>query len=610
MSQFHEDLISVDEARTLDGLFARRVHRSGPLPAYTHYSRSRRDWVTHTWDEMAAAVARWQQALLGEALLPGDRVAVQLRNCPEWVMFDQAALSLGLVTVPLYTDDRPDNIAYILGETAVQLLVVQDAGRWRRLAPAVPDHGGLRRVVIIDGDADAARSASDDERVRLAGTWLPASGGALRVRRDADPQALATIMYTSGTTGRPKGVMLSHHSILAVAHAALTLIDCYAQDLFLSFLPLSHALERTGGYYLPVMAGARVAYARSVTQLAEDLQRIRPSVLIAVPRVFERVYGRLNDRLETQSLWVRRLFRLAIAVGWARFEHRQGRAGWRPGHMLWPLLDRLVAAKVAAGFGGHLRVAVSGGAPLSAEIARAFIGLGLPLVQGYGLTEASPVVSVNPLEDNEPASVGKPIRGTRVRIGDQGELLVQGPGVMLGYWNDHAATAAVVTADGWLRTGDQARIGERGHIYITGRLKDVLVLSNGEKIAPADLEGAIAMDPLFAQVLVIGEGRPYLTALIVLDGEHWPAVAQVLGLDPLDPASPQDERLHALVLRRIRDALRGFPGYAKVRRVHLTLEPWTSEDGLATLTFKIRRPQVLARYADAVESMYTDGPAG
>jgi long-chain acyl-CoA synthetase len=610
LTQFHENLISVAEARTLDGLFARRVHRSAANPAYCHYSRHRKDWVTQSWGEMAAEVARWQAALRGEGLRPGDRVAILLRNCPQWVMFDQAALSLGLVTVPLYTDDRPDNVAYILYEAAVKLLVVQDAGRWKRLAPVVPDEGPLERVVLVDGGDEAQKFARNDERIRLSAVWLPAAGGELRVRKQADPDALASIVYTSGTTGRPKGVMLSHHNMLAVAHASLTLMDCYEQDVFLSFLPLSHTLERTGGYYVPLMAGATVAYARSVPQLADDLLAVQPTVLVAVPRIFERVYGRIKDQLQTKPPLARKLFALAVEVGWARFLRQQGRGGWTPRQLLWPLLHRLVAGKITAKLGGRMRLAVSGGAPLSPEIARVFIGLGLPIVQGYGLTETSPVISVNPLEDNEPASVGLPIRGTQVRIGDQDELLVKGPGVMLGYWNNHAATAQVIDADGWLHTGDQARIGERGHIYITGRIKDILVLSNGEKIPPADMELAISTDNLFEQVMVVGEGRPYLTALAVLSGEQWPALAQSLGLDPMNPDSLTDERVHAVALRRIKEALKDFPGYAKIRQLSLTLEPWTIDEGLITPTLKVKRSKVLERFAGEVSTMYAGGPAG
>jgi long-chain acyl-CoA synthetase len=601
LSQWSEDVIPIDLARTLDGLFLHRVKRSPTRLAYSSYGWSD-GWVDLTWAEMASWVARWRSALAGEALEAGDRVAILLRNCPEWVIFDQAALSLGLITVPLYTDDRADNASYILQDAAVKLLLVQDAGRWKRLAEAIGDAPFPRRVVILEPSPAAGELAAEDARVVVTEDWLPDTAPELE-QRNGDPSALATIVYTSGTTGRPKGVMLSHHNILSNAHGALSIIDCYQEDRFLSFLPLSHTLERTGGYYLPMMAGASVAFARSVAQLAEDMQSIRPTVIIAVPRVFERVHQRILEQMRTRPVPVRWLFRLAVASGWRAFLHEQGRGGWHPLLLLWPLLRRKVADQVLAKLGGRLRIAVSGGAPLPAPVAHTFISLGLPLLQGYGLTETSPVISFNPLKDNIPESVGVPLPGIQLRIGPEEELLVKGDNVMLGYWNNQEATARVLTQDGWLHTGDQARL-DAGHIHITGRIKDILVLSNGEKVPPADMEMAIAMDPLFEQVMVIGEGRSYLTAILVLNADLWPGLAKEQGLDPGLPESLQDPMLNKAILQRIRSALHDFPGYAKIRRVTLTLEPWTIENGLLTPTMKVKRSKVVNRYQESIEGMF------
>ncbi len=624
MTTWSEDLIPIERARTLDGLFHHRVRRSPERVAYRWFDRATSAWRALTWRETATAVERWRAAMSAEGLQPGDRVAILLRNCPEWVIIDQAALSLGLVTVPLYTDDRADNAAYILQDAAVKLLCIQDANRWRRLAAVVGDEPWPQRVVIVDGrDADREPMGRDTRAVAAA-DWLaraatrehPQAGpqadpeqAAARPQRDGDPNALATIVYTSGTTGRPKGVMLSHNNILSNAHGALTVVDVYQQDVFLSFLPLSHTLERTASYFLPMLTGSEVAYARSVNQLAEDLRTIRPTVVIAVPRVFERVYQRINDQLEGRSPLARRLFRLAVDTGWNRFEYSRGRRGWHPKLLLWPLLQRKVAAPVLERLGGRMRAAVSGGAALPFDVARIFIGLGLPLLQGYGLTETSPVIAVNPLQDNRPKSVGRLLRGIRVRIGPDEELQVKGPCNMLGYWNNHAATARVIDADGWLHTGDQARIDD-GYLYITGRIKDILVLSNGEKVPPGDMEMALGLDPLFEQVLVVGEGRSYLAALVVLNADLWPGLARELGLQPEDPTSLDQPALHKEMLRRMRDALADFPGYAKIRRVSLTLEPWTIENGLQTPTMKIKRNTVLEHHRGAVERMYAgEGPS-
>lgn len=603
MSQWSEDLIPLEGARTLDGLFVQRVRRSPQRPAYRSFDRKASAWRELTWKDMAREVARWRGALEAEPLRPGDRVALLLRNCPEWVMFDQAGMSLGLVTVPLYTDDRADNAAYILQDAAVKVLLVQDAGRWKRLAAAIGDQPCPQRVVILDPSEEAQRLATEDDRVVTRADWLPAEGAELE-QRASDPHTLATIVYTSGTTGRPKGVMLSHRNILTNAHAGLTALDVYQEDVFLSFLPLSHTLERTASYYLPMMAGSAVAYARSVGQLAEDLRNVRPTVMIAVPRVFERVYQRLLDQVRGRPAPVRWMFHLAVKAGWRQFERDQGRAGWHPLLLVWPFLRKKVANQVLEKLGGRLRATVSGGAALPKEVARTFIGLGLPLVQGYGLTETSPVISVNTLAHNDPASVGLPLRGVQVRVGDADELQVKSPCNMLGYWNNHAATAKMIDNEGWLRTGDQARISG-GHIYITGRIKDILVLSNGEKVPPGDMEISIGLDPLFEQVLVVGEGRSFLSALLVINADLWTSLAREYGLNPGAPESLADPRLVKDMLKRIRETLRDFPGYAKIRRATLMLEPWTVDNGLMTPTLKVKRTQVLKHYGEQVESMYS-----
>jgi long-chain acyl-CoA synthetase len=284
-----------------------------------------------------------------------------------------------------------------------------------------------------------------------------------------------------------------------------------------------------------------------------------------------------------------------VATGWLRFEHQQGRAGWSPRLALWPILDRLVAGKIRARLGGKLRIAVSGGAPLNPAIAKVFIGLGVPILQGYGLTETSPIITANPLEDNVPASVGVPLPGVEVKIGADDELLCRSPSLMLGYWNNPKATAEVIDTDGWLHTGDRVRI-EHNHVFITGRLKDIIVLANGEKVPPADMEMCIGFDELIEQVLVVGEGRPYLSALVVLNRD---ACAQ-LSIDPDNP----DEQTEQLLLQRIAKRIDSFPGYAKLHRVAIIRDPWTIDNGLLTPTLKVRRKQILQRYADVVDAMY------
>jgi long-chain acyl-CoA synthetase len=593
-----------DAVGTLCGLFRARVAATPDQVAYRQFDEAGDGWVRFTWRQVAEQVAAWQAALVKEGLAPGDRVALMLRNCVEWVIFDQAALGLGLVTVPLYPDDRPDNAAYILDHAEARLLLVEGRFQHKRIAEIAASAHTLRRIVSLTRP-DAA-PADWNAPLVVADDWLAAAQGTPVPEPALSADQLASIVYTSGTTGRPKGVMLTHGNLLWNAFYASECAAFDQHEVFLSFLPLSHTLERTGGYYLPMLLGAEVVYARSIAQLAQDLQVVRPTVLISVPRIYERVYSRIQESLAKKGALARGLFRLAVRVGWRRFERSQGRATWTPEQLLWPLLHKLVAASVAEKLGGRLKLAISGGAALSPDIARVFIGLDVPIIQGYGLTEASPVVCVNRPDSNLPAGIGQPLPGVEVRIGDDDELLTRSRCVMRGYWKDPEATRAMIDSDGWLHTGDKASVDASGHYAIVGRIKDIIVLNNGEKVPPTDMESAILLDPLFEQVMVVGEGKPYLAALTVLNEEHWQAFAASLNIDPTQPSALRDPRVVKALTRRIAEHLRHFPGYAQIRRLHPELRPWTVDDGLLTPTLKVKRNQVLDRYRAAVEAMYAD----
>ena len=585
MESAHLDIISPDTAGTLHGLFLERSQRSPGAVAYRYFDDQTQQWCDVTWAQMAAEVAACQASMVQLSLAVGDRVAIMAKNCREWVIFEQAALGLGLVVVPLYANDRAESVAYILDDADVKLLLIEGAEHWQALQ--TEECVALRPELLVWSMVPIPGSG-----VASLAEMMWAKEAELQTAA-VEPWALATIVYTSGTTGKPKGVMLSHYNILWNAYAGMQAVSVYADDLFLSFLPLSHALERSIGYYLPMMAGATVAYARSIPHLAEDLQVVQPTVIIAVPRIFERSYNRIQETL-TKSV-ARALFDKTVEVGWQRFEIAQGRANWQLQQLMWPLLQRLVADKVMAKLGGKLRIAICGGAALPPKVGQTFVALGLNLLQGYGMTEASPVVAVNTPESNDPASVGLPLPDVQVMIGDEDELLVASPGVMLGYWNNPEATAATVDETGWLHTGDKARI-DNGHIYITGRLKDILVLANGEKMPPCDMEDAIAEDPLFEQVIVLGDARPFLSALVVLNA----VVAKGLGIDE----APDDHAMKKIILPRITERLSCFPGYARVRRVATVREPWSVENGLLTPTLKPKRLRILERYKVLIDKLY------
>ncbi|MFK5915245.1 MAG: long-chain fatty acid--CoA ligase [Woeseiaceae bacterium] len=593
-------LIPCNTAGTLDRLFRIRCLTSPDRMAYRYFDRETKTWPEVTWKEMAELTSRWQQGLQNEDLVKGDRVAIQLKNCIEWIAFEQAALGLGLVIVPLYVDDRPDNVAYILQDAGVKVLLVNDDKQWQDVSVHLDEDAQLHRVVLLNNDHD-----NSDPKLSATDTWLPAQPVHLQ-ERGGDPKKLATIVYTSGTTGRPKGVMLSHLNILFDSESLLKSInidDPHSLE-FLSFLPLSHMYERTIGYYVPMMAGAKVSFARSTQTLAEDFQTIKPSIIATVPRIFERFYDKMHQKLAKQSIVSRSMFRFAVYVGWKHFQFKQKTGWFHPVIIFNPILNKIIGTKVQQLLGGNLRIAASGGAALPETVAKTFVGLGINIFQGYGMTETSPAVTMNNFKINIPSSVGEIMPGVDLRIGENDELLIKGPVVMMGYWNNHQATSEIISEDGWLHTGDKARIDNR-MVYITGRIKDILILSNGEKIPPVDMELAITLQQEFDQALIVGEGKSYLSALIVLNGEVWPQVAQSYGLDPLDPESLKNKKLMSGMQKIIAKALHDFPGYAKVRRVSLSLQPWTIENGLMTPTLKVKRPKVIEAYQKQIDGMYS-----
>ncbi|MCU7832011.1 MAG: AMP-dependent synthetase/ligase [gamma proteobacterium symbiont of Lucinoma myriamae] len=598
----HNAIITPKKAGTLDGLFYERSIHSADKTAYIQYNKQNNEWQESTWNEMAILVGKWQKSISQEDLEPGDRIAILMKNCKEWVAVDQAALGLGLIVVPLYLEDRPDNIAYILDDSAIKLLVIQDVSQWSRLRDKCVDNKILQRVILIDTNSEQLEDEA--ELVTTMHDWLPEQGHVLH-KRDGDPHELATIVYTSGTTGRPKGVMLSHFNILSVAYSSAEGLKVNADDLFLSFLPLSHTFERSLGYYLAIMTDCRVAFARSIQLLGDDLITIKPTLLISVPRIYERVYGKIENTLLKGSPIKRALFKLTVQVGWNRFLYQQKRSSFCLSCLLWPLLKHLVADKVMQKFGGKLRLAATGGAAIPFPVAKTFIGLGLTLIQGYGLTETSPVASFNRLDNNDPRSIGHPLDGIEMKAGEQDELLIKSPGVMIGYWNNHAATAQAIDSDGWFHSGDQARIDDKtGHVYITGRLKDILIMSNGEKIPPTDIENTIMIDPKYDQALLLGEGQAYLSAILVLNSEEWVHIAEQNKLDPFDKDNLQNKAVNSQIVRHLRDVLHDFPGYAKIRKVILTLDPWTVDNDILTPTLKVKRPKVFDLFKKEISDIY------
>jgi long-chain acyl-CoA synthetase len=612
MTSTPADIASV---QTLPQLLAYRAASTPDAEAYRAFDSSRQTWASLTWAQTAERVSTWTHALAAMQLPPAARVAILLPNSLNAMCADQATLAAGDVPVPLHAIDNPGSIAYILADCEASMLFVSQAEQWEKIRAVGTSFPALRAVVITDDD-DAFKptpASSDNPAVGSLAQWLTGAAQTDASTAATGPQAddLAAIVYTSGTTGKPKGVMLTHRNVVSDVKAVLERIAPTVDDVFLSFLPLSHTFERTGGYYLPIAAGSCVAYARSVAQLAEDLKTIRPTVLVSVPRIYERIHAKLLEKL-SPTPWKMQLYEAAQNKGWARFcavqglpapAASEGQAAGGMAALPWPLLQALVAKPLLAQFGGRVRVAVSGGAPLSPTIAKCFLGLGLPLIQGYGMTETAPVVSVNALDDNDPACVGKALPGVEVRIGDNHELQVRGPIVMKGYWKRPEDTARILSTDGWLGTGDQADI-VNGRIYIKGRIKEIIVTSTGEKIPPGDLELALLADPLLEQAFVVGENRPFIACVAVLNPGEWQRLAADLGLNPQAADSLNHPSVHRAVLARIEKNTASFARYAVPRTVHLTLTPWTIENTLMTPTLKLKRNNLMAHFAEAIEGMY------
>ena len=592
------DIISCSVAGTIPGLMLRRAERLPNAVAYSEFGKGGA-WRDVTWQEMAKTVARYRIALVLAGMVRGDRVAVLLANCIDWIAFDIAAMANGLITVPLYLHDSAANIRFILTNSGARLCLIDSTERWNKLAPVIARGGSLTEVWTRSGDQAPDNQHGIDIR-RLADVLSDAEGDSGPLRCAA--QDIATLIYTSGTTGLPKGAMLSHHALLWNAEAVTEFIPPLTSDVFLSLLPLAHAFERTLSYHMAMMGGSRVVFARSIETLRQDLVDVQPTILVAVPRLYERIHETIQNKV-TQSAAKRRLVDWAAEIGWQHFEARHGRA--KPPaaitrFLVWPLLGRLVAGPVLRAFGGHVRVAISGGAPLPTNVSHFLIGLGLPLVEGYGLTEAAPVVTATTLEDNAPGSVGRLLPGVAARLGHGGELLVKSPSLMQGYWQDPERSAAAIDGDGWLHTGDIAEF-RANRVYIVGRLKELIVLSTGKKVVSANIEAAITADPLFEQCCVFGNNRAALVAVVVLGRDCWEAFAKLHHLDLDDPNKPTAT---AAILTRIMEATHDQPPFAQVRAVHALLQPWTADDGSLTPTLKIKRKVIEDRYQTEIEELY------
>lgn len=598
----------IDDFKTLPQMLEHTLATKPDKEGYRYYDYEQEKWTSVTWREFGERVMRWRKAFAAMNLKRGDRVAMLLINSLDALTFDQAALANALVPVPLHAIDTPESAAYIMSDSGCRFLVTTTKARWNAIFHSDTPVPTLEQVVFTTEEEEGQSNAAQYCGVKK---WLDRGNN---VSVDDLPQGpgeedLAAIVYTSGTTGRPKGVMLTHRAVLSNVQDIAKEMPLDDEDLFLSYLPLSHTFERTATYYNCVAHGATLVFSRGPMQLAEDFKDIHPTVMCSVPRILEQFYAKIQSKYAIAGHSAQVMTERVVAAGWRDFCRANDLPLEADGL---PEMDAIikslyfdqVAQPVRELFGPRFKYIVSGGAALNGMVAKFFCALGLNIRQAYGLTEYSPVISMNGMTGNHPATVGMPLARCLVRAGDNEELQVYGPSMMKGYWNLPKETAETFTEDGWLRTGDQVDLSDGGRVKIKGRIKEIIVTSTGEKICPVDVEFAIQEDHFFEQVMVVGEGRPYITALVVVNDMLFRLLCEEVGITPDSPALNRCRDLRAKIVKRVRQAAKHFPQYGVPRNVYILRKHWTAEDGLLTPTMKLRRRQIAERFANEIEELY------
>jgi len=603
-------------ANSLVELFLKRADQLGDKP----FLAAKHDgaWRTISWRDAAAQVCVLAENLRGLGLVDGDRVVLVSENRPEWCIADLAIMAAGCVTVPAYTTNTERDHQHILDDSGACAVIVSTQRLAQSLIPAIMRTGVAGQLITMEpvrisqagsferhewgallrGDPAAARAAVEARRAGIG-------------RNDT-----ACIIYTSGTGGAPRGVMLHHGAILCnVEGAVQLLIEDFGVDeeRFLSFLPLSHAYEHTGGQFLPIAIGAEIYYAEGLEKLASNIEEVRPTIMVVVPRLFEVLRARIIKQIEKQGRLANFLLDAALGLS----ERRANERSRLTDGALELLLERTLRPKIRQRFGGRIKALVSGGAPLNPEVGAFFQVMGLTMLQGYGQTEAAPVVSCNrPRAGIKLDTVGPPLPGVEVRIAEDGEILVRGELVMKGYWRNPAETARALRVDAgapeegpWLHTGDIGHLDRRGRIVITDRKKDMIVNDKGDNVAPQKIEGMLTLQPEIAQAMVAGDKRPYLVGLIVPDAE-WALEWARANDEKFDLAALQDLPAFRSAVRAAVDRVNGeLSVIEKVRKIAFADEPFAIENEEMTPSMKIRRHVIRARYGARLDTLYTNGAA-
>jgi long-chain acyl-CoA synthetase len=599
------DTSSVSEASSVPGLCLSASLRHGKADALNHRTDGR--WVNTSAAEFVNRVKNVALGLAALGIRPGDRIALLSENRPEWSIADLAILSLGAINVPIYTTQAVDQIEYILADSGSRAMFISNRKLFRHARPALSNRQ-LEHLIFFESDVaqDLDRAIALEELERSGSTHAEERPEAFDAYLHAvRPDDLATIIYTSGTTGEPKGVMLTHNNFISNVLSITGGLPIGNTDTALSVLPLSHIFERAG-FYVFCYNGVSVYYAASFDQVGENLREVKPTVMTAVPRLFEKVYHRIIKKGMSEKGLKRRIFTRSLKVG-QRFGELTDANRRIPANLRvqQKVASKLVFSKWREGVGGRLRYFVSGGAPLAPHLAYSYVSAGIPILQGYGATETC-IVSANRPESNQVGSVGTPFEGIELRIAEDGEIMVRGPNVMRGYYGQPEATAAVLK-DGWFATGDVGHIDKEGRLYITDRKKDLFKLSNGKYIAPQLIESLLKESEYVSQVVVVGTGRKQPAALIVPDWENLNQALASSGKDlPKDRAQLSKHPAAVKIVQKdVASLTASLADYERIRRIALLPDEFSVDSGELTPTLKVKRRVIDERYSDLIEELYS-----
>ena len=595
---------------TLISMLEHSIQHYGSKPALAHKPKGG-TYQDISYTELGESVDAFSQGLSALGVQKDDRVALLSENRPEWAITDFGSLKAGAVTVPMFSTLTAAQVGYILKDSGSKIICVSTGRQLEKVTAIRDEVPTLEQIIVFDPIEDELpEGVIQFEAV----CELDGQGQGIGVRNPshASEDDIATIIYTSGTTGDPKGVMLTHANFIFNLEACKSLIEVSDADVLLSFLPLSHVFERLGGHYVPLFSGAKVAYAESTFTVAQNMREIAPTVMLSVPRLYETMHDRILRAVQEGSSLKQKIFHWGVSVGSSVSSAIQ--KGQKPSAILQlqqNIADKLVFAKLKAATGGRLRFFVSGGAALPQSIAEFFHAAGILILEGYGLTETSPVISMNHPAQWKFGTVGAPVPGVEVHIAEDGEILTRGPHVMKGYFNNESATAEVIDGEGWFYTGDIGIIDADGFVRITDRKKNIIVLSNGKNVAPQPIESELVQSPFIDQIMLVGNERKNLAALIVPNFDAlkaWAAENDVATgtTDGETPALHETREVQQLIQGEIRSRLTDFSDFEQVRRFTLLDKEFSQEADEMTPTLKLKRNVIIERYGDRIEEMYPE----